>query len=96
MLESATNPMQRAAKRAAESSQDRRARVMREFAGYEGKLQEWAGRCSINAIWYLSDPFGAMRSANLGIEDKLISELETLHGEYNRQRRISQQTRRTA
>ena len=86
---------QQATKRVAESSQERKSRVLREFAKYDSRLQEWAGRCSINAIWYLSDPFGAMRSANLGIEERLISELEALHAEFNRQRCMAQ-ARRTA
>jgi len=79
----------------AENTQERGSRVLREFARYEDKLQEWAGRCSINAIWYLCDPFDAMRNANLGIDEELISELKTLHAEYNR-RRNTEQSRRTA
>ncbi len=75
---------------------ERTSRVQREFARYEDRLQEWAARCTVNAIWYLSDPFGAMRSANLGMDEALICELETLHAEYNRQRRIPSQTRRSA
>ena len=70
---------------------ERRSRVLREFARYEGSLQEWTERCTINAIWYLSDPFGAIRSANVGIEEELICELETLHEEFDRQRRVPQQ-----
>jgi hypothetical protein len=87
---------QTAAKRSLESAADHRSRILREFARYEGRLQEWTARCTVNAIWYLSDPFGAMRVANLGIDETLISELETLHAEYNRQRRVPQKTRRSA
>lgn len=78
-----------------ESIPERGSRVLREFAAYEGKLQEWAGRCSINAIWYMCDPFDAMRGAKLGIDERLISELETLHAEYNRRCSLAQ-ARRTA
>lgn len=87
---------QTTAKRSLESAADHRSRILREFARYEDRLQEWTARCSVNAIWYLTDPFDAMRSANLGIDEKLICELETLHAEYNRQRRVPQQTRRSA
>ena len=82
---------QTAPKRPFESAAERRSRVRREFARYEGSLQEWTERCTINAIWYLSDPFGAIRSANLGIEEELICELETLHEEFHRQRSVPQQ-----
>jgi hypothetical protein len=58
-------------------------------------LQEWAGRCTVNALWYLSDPFGAMRSANLGMDEELIGELEMLHEEHNRKKNAAP-VRRTA
>jgi len=87
---------QTAPKRPFESSAERRSRVLREFARYEGSLQEWTERCTINAIWYLSDPFGAIRSANLGVDEELICELERLHEEFDRQRSLARQTRRTA
>ncbi len=96
MLESTSKPtQQRGSKRTAESSPERTSRILREFARYEGRLQEWAGRCTVNAIWYLTDPFGAIRSANLGIDEKLISELETLHAEFKLQQSLAQM-RRTA
>jgi hypothetical protein len=96
MIQSTAKSMQRPiSKRTRESTAERASRVLREFARYEGKLQEWAGRCTVNALWYLSDPFGAMRSADIGIDEKLISELEALHGEFNRQRRLAD-ARRTA
>jgi hypothetical protein len=87
---------QTTAKRSLESAAERTSRILREFARYEGRLQEWTARCTVNAIWYLSDPFGAMRGANLGIDEALIGELESLHAEYNRQRRVPQQARRSA
>jgi hypothetical protein len=97
MAETTTIPIQQtSAKRPLESAAERRSRVLREFARYEGRLQEWTERCSVNAIWYLTDPFDAMRSANLGIDEELICEFESLHAEYNRQSWASQQTRRSA
>jgi hypothetical protein len=96
MIQSTAKTMQRPiSKRTRESAAERASRVVREFARYEGKLQEWTGRCTVNALWYLSDPFGAMRSANLGMDETLISELEALHVEFNRQRRPAH-ARRTA
>ncbi len=65
------------------------------IAGYEGKLQEWVGRCWINAIWYMCDPFDAMRGANLGIDERLISGWKLCHAEYNRRCSLAQ-ARRTA
>lgn len=78
-----------------ESASAKVMRLLQEFARHEAKLKEWAERCAINAIWYLSDPFGAMRSANVGIDEELICELEALHEEHNRQRNAPQ-IRRTA
>jgi hypothetical protein len=80
---------------ATESLKERAARIQREFSRHESRLQEWTQRCTINAIWYLSDPFGAMRSANVGIEEGLISELEALHEECAR-RAQPRQVRKTA
>jgi hypothetical protein len=97
MTERTTIPIQQTiAKRPFERAAERRSRILREFARYEGSLQEWTERCTINAIWYLSDPFGAIRSANLGIEEELICELETLHEEFDRQRKFSPHARRSA
>jgi hypothetical protein len=45
-------------------------------------------RCSINAIWYVCDPIGAIRSANLGIDEAVLRELEDGAG-----RRLSQKIR---
>jgi hypothetical protein len=96
MMQSTAKPIQRPiSKRMRESSTERASRVLREFARYEGRLQEWAGRCTVNALWYLSDPFGAMRTANLGIDEELIGELEMLHEEHNRKKNAAP-VRRTA
>jgi hypothetical protein len=96
MLKTISKPAQYPAlKSVAENDREHTTRILREFASYQEKLQEWAGRCTVNAIWYLADPFGAMRSANLGIDEKRISELETLHAEFNRKREMTQ-IRRTA
>ena len=48
-----------------------------ELARHEAGLQEWIERCSINAIWYMCDPVGALRSANLGIDESILKELES-------------------
>jgi hypothetical protein len=96
MMQSTAKPIQRPiSKRMRESSTERASRVLREFARYEGRLQEWAGRCTVNALWYLSDPFGAMRTANLGIDEELIGEFEMLHEEHNRKKHAAP-VRRTA
>lgn len=43
---------------------------------HEASVREWLERCSINAIWYACDPAGAIRSANLGIEEAILLKLE--------------------
>lgn len=48
-----------------------------ELAKHEAGLQEWIERCSVNAIWYMCDPVGALRSANLGIDESILKELES-------------------
>jgi hypothetical protein len=52
--------------------------VATELAQYESGLREWIGRCSVNAMWYLADPIGAMREARLGIDEELLDQLESL------------------
>lgn len=43
---------------------------------HEASVREWMERCSINAIWYACDPIGAIRSANLGIDETILQKLE--------------------
>lgn len=53
-------------------------KIAKELSPYESGLREWIGRCSLNAMWYLADPIGALREARLGIEEELLEQLESL------------------
>jgi hypothetical protein len=59
------------------------ARLRHELAGYERELHDWIERCTVNAIWYISDPIGAIREANVGIDDSLLCELEAFEAMHN-------------
>jgi len=52
------------------------ARLLAELAKYESGLREWMSRCTVNAIWYVADPIGALREADLGIAEDLLRKLE--------------------
>jgi hypothetical protein len=63
-------------------------KIAKELSQYESGLREWIGRCSLNAMWYLADPIGAIREAHLGIDDELLEQLESLcsaHARYAQQ-----------
>jgi hypothetical protein len=56
----------------------RNIKIAKELSRYESGLREWIGRCSVNAMWYLADPIGAIREARLGIDEELLDQLESL------------------
>lgn len=56
----------------------RNIKIPKELSPYERGLREWIGRCSLNAMWYLADPIGAMREARLGIDEELLDQLESV------------------
>ena len=58
---------------------------------HERELRDWVERCSINAMWYITDPIGAMRSANIGIDESLLGELEALEASHRRHTRRKEQ-----
>lgn len=58
--------------------QGRNIKIAKELSRYESGLREWIGRCSVNAMWYLADPIGAIREARLGIDEELLDQLESL------------------
>jgi hypothetical protein len=60
------------------SRSKRGKQLFQELAKYEFALREWAGRSSVNAIWLISDPVGALRVANLGIDEAVLAELATV------------------
>ncbi|HEU5414883.1 MAG TPA: hypothetical protein VFW31_14035 [Candidatus Angelobacter sp.] len=56
----------------------RNIKIPKELSRYESGLREWIGRCSLNAMWYLADPIGAIREARLGVDEELLEQLEWL------------------
>jgi hypothetical protein len=60
--------------------------IAKELSHYESGLREWIGRSSLNAMWYLADPIGAIREARLGMDEELLDRLESL---YSRQARCT-------
>lgn len=61
------------ARSASRSKRDKE--LFQKLAKYEFAWREWARRSSINAIWLISDPVGALRAANLGIDEALLRQL---------------------
>ena len=52
--------------------------LLRALFEYEEKLREWIQRSSHNAMWFAKDPIGAIRAANLGMDEDLLLELEAV------------------
>jgi hypothetical protein len=42
----------------------------------ESRLTLWLNECALNTEFFLRDPLGAMRTANLGMDEGLLSDLE--------------------
>lgn len=51
-------------------------RLIEELKGCEVQLQAWLESSSVNALWFLVDPIGALRTANLGLKEETLLELE--------------------
>lgn len=52
--------------------------LLNDLARYEAPIREWLGRSTINALWFVSDPVGALRASNLGIDEALLGQLENV------------------
>lgn len=51
--------------------------LMSKLARQEPALDEWLRSSETHADWFRRAPFTALRAANLGIEEKLLQELES-------------------
>lgn len=51
---------------------------MHKLAGSEPALQQWLRRSKANASWFRRDPVAALRAANLGIEEEVLREIESV------------------
>jgi hypothetical protein len=52
--------------------------LMGKLARCEHALQQWLQRSEANARWFGRDPIAALRAANLGIEEEVLLELESV------------------
>lgn len=52
--------------------------LMGKLARREHALQQWLQRSEANARWFGRDPIAALRAANLGIEEEVLLELESV------------------
>lgn len=52
--------------------------LMGKLARREHALQQWLQRSDANARWFRRDPIAALRAANLGIEEEVLLELESV------------------
>lgn len=49
-----------------------------ELTAREPLLTQWLERSAMNARWFRKDPISALRAANIGIDEALLRELETV------------------
>jgi hypothetical protein len=54
------------------------APFMRKLAPQRPALNQWLHSSEANAKWFRRDPIGAVRAANLGIEERLLKELDSV------------------
>jgi hypothetical protein len=52
--------------------------LMGKLARREHALQQWLQHSEANAHWFRRDPIAALRAANLGIEEEVLLELESV------------------
>jgi hypothetical protein len=52
--------------------------LMGKLARCEHALQQWLQRSEANTHWFRRDPIAALRAANLGIEEEVLLELESV------------------
>ena len=50
--------------------------LLRELAGKESDLCDWLSSSDKNRQWFAADPVGAIRAAELGIDEHLLQQLE--------------------
>ncbi len=52
--------------------------LMQELATKEQQLLDWIHTSEHNTRWFTTDPMGAIRAANLGIDEHILQQLETI------------------
>jgi hypothetical protein len=57
---------------------DKLAVLLSELTTREPLLNQWLERSAMNARWFRKDPIAALRAANIGFNDGVLNELETI------------------
>lgn len=57
---------------------DRLANLLNELTTREPLLNHWLESSAMNARWFRKDPIAALRAANLGFNESMLSELENI------------------
>jgi len=52
--------------------------LLNELTAREPQLNQWLERSAMNARWFRKDPIAALRAANLGFNESMLKELETI------------------
>jgi hypothetical protein len=52
--------------------------LLNELTAREPQLNQWLERSAMNARWFRKDPIAALRAANIGFNDSMLKELETI------------------
>jgi hypothetical protein len=57
---------------------DNLAALLNELTTREPQLNEWLERSAMNARWFRKDPIAALRASNIGINEGMLRELESV------------------
>lgn len=57
---------------------DTLASLLNELTAREPQLNQWLERSAMNARWFRKDPIAALRAANIGFNESMLKELETI------------------
>jgi hypothetical protein len=52
--------------------------LLNELTAREPQLNQWLERSAMNARWFRKDPIAALRAANIGFNESMLRELETI------------------
>lgn len=61
-----------------EVSREQIERLLRELSSRETDLIQWIQSSERNTRWFTADPMGAIRAANLGIDERTLDQLELI------------------
>jgi hypothetical protein len=61
-----------------ELSRQKVDRLLHELSARENDLRNWIQRSERNTRWFASDPVGAIRAANVGLDEHILQQLELI------------------